>query len=465
MVTMKFTVFVIFVAAHFPNIEASDDSLIGKGIDLRTYNLLGPVAESGAVIYSELGKSCVQTQDSAQSFSTFSYYKDTSTFYKKVGSNAGIQASLQSDVTLGFTLDATTDSVSGESRTVTGNSMQILATTSKDILQTDCAYNTALNPQLIADLQGLPTAIKSPEKSSSWYAYELFFERYGTHVVSGIIYGSSVDQNAFAEASSSYSQRDFEVKSCMSLMGPTEAGMANLSLCAGVSQEDINTVSHYSMTEKLIVNGGTPETRDQIASKKNITVDNLYQFMTEANTTRAPIFHAFKPIWEIIQGHGNSTNQDLIRGVNMEQYYTGYLSYGCTYSTVGSLALQKFGLSPLSSPSVPKYECTLAHQGCHNDDDCHYRLVKCKCQDHTCVRYRYSELDTGDKKTEAYINHQDKWYWNGCGWKVAGSKCECKTKGDSGRTVVWSGDNKAMVGVNRGSMFGSKSQQRRSDEL
>jgi hypothetical protein len=445
MAVLKFMFLLIAVRS-----STVSSSAIGQGIELRKYDIVGAVVDSGSPIFAKVPKNCVIAQEAYQSKNTITYYKDTKSFYKSIGTKSGIDAKLQSDYTLGFTLDATTKSVSGSSRNVSGNTLLTMASASKDILKSSCLYNQPLGESLVEDLSRLPTTIKRPWWSSSWEDYDRFLTKYGSHVVSTIVYGSSISQMSFAEFTSDYSQKDFEINSCVKLVGPgaSEEKMNSISVCTGVTKEEIDKSSTYSMSDTLVVNGGSPETRNELLEHR--TNELVHQFLNEANFTRSPIDYAYMPIWELIQGHVDSSKNDQLRAINMEQYYFGYLSYGCTFMQVAEVYLQQFDISPQATPSTPRYQCTLAAEGCHSHSDCAYRLVKCKCQSNTCVRYRDVTEDTGLIKTVPYINAQDKWYWNGCDWKVKGSKCECKHP-DSTRFVVWNGDNKADVANSRAS--------------
>ena len=64
-----------------------------------------------------------------------------------------------------------------------------------------------------------------------------------------------------------------------------------------------------------------------------------------------------------------------------------------------------FNIAKGSTPTSPRYECSLAGEGCHEDKDCSYRFLKgCFCKGASCVRYRDETLDTDKTKTVAYIN-------------------------------------------------------------
>ena len=375
---------------------------------------------------------------------SFSFFKDTKSFYSTMTSTAGLDSSLQSDFSLSFTLDSVSKSISSSKRTVSGNSLLIMAAESQTLLIKDCINNPShIVESLLTDFAALPAVIKSPWNLSSWQLYDAFLRKHGSHVVTAVTYGSSINQGAFADTSESYSERDFQVKSCLSLAGPTEVGELNVSVCAGIDKSEITKVSTMTMSDWLVVRGGTQATRNAVI--KHRTAELIETFMNEANETHAPIHYTFTSIWDILQGIFAGVDQsNFQRAVNLEYYYLGYLNYGCDHQFNDKVELQKFDL--VTNPSSPEYECTLAPKGCHSDNDCHYKPIWCSCKGSSCVHYGSEKLDTGAVKTTAYANTNADWGWQGCDWKtgLAGSECVCKDESKQ-RTTVWKRDGKTAM--------------------
>lgn len=99
----------------------------------------------------------------------------------------------------------------------------------------------------------------------------------------------------------------------------------------------------------------------------------------------------------------------------------------------------------MSNDKYPEFECSLAKEGCHSDDDCHYVLIWCSCRGYTYVHYKTVEQDTGASKKSAYANTKENWRWHDCDWKVAGSYCACYNSHLDQRDVVWSLPSKDYV--------------------
>jgi hypothetical protein len=84
-----------------------------------------------------------------------SFYKNTGEFYKSIATQTNLKANYESHFSLGFTLDATTKTVSGSKREVSGTSLN-LATKSYELqFLPNCLYETALQDRVMADFARL----------------------------------------------------------------------------------------------------------------------------------------------------------------------------------------------------------------------------------------------------------------------------------------------------------------------
>ena len=252
---------------------------------------------------------------------------------------------------------------------------------------------------------------------------------------------------SFSRSSESYSQRQFQVKSCVSLAGPTSVGKVGVSACANVSKSESSKARDMSTTDKLFIRGGSRETSSKL--QQDISKELIQQFMNEAADTHSSVQYTFRAIWEVLQSRFPSGSANYIRGLNLQYYYLGFLNYGCRYVEGGEgnnkVQIQKFDYGKGSNDKYPEFECSLAKEGCHSDDDCHYKPIWCSCRGPTCVHYKTEEQDTGASKETAYPNTGEDWGWQGCDWKVAGSWCACYNKHLGWRKVVWSLPSKDYV--------------------
>lgn len=382
----------------------------------------------------------VKDDDSAK---RFDYYKNTRAFYTSVATTSGLENSLKTDFSLGYTLAIASKGFSDDNLSVTGNSLLIEASYGQDMLDKICLkFEENFHPEFLKSLRNLPSTILEPWNSNAWKAYDVFLKAHGSHAVTSTLLGSSINQMVFAETVDSYKERDFKVKSYLSLAGTKNISELGVSVCSGIDKSEISLVSEMAMSDYLDIRGGSTETRNELI--KHRTADLIEKFMNEAKASKSAIQYKLTPLWEMLQAlYAGKDTENFLRAVNLEYYYLGYLNYGCYYESDGGQDLQKFDFTKHSSPNSPQYECSLAPQGCHSDDDCHRRAVAwCSCRGPSCVRYRDVKLVyTCKEKKKAEINMEADWEWHGCEMSFFKGHCYCRSPSKR-RTTVWKIENK-----------------------
>ena len=197
---------------------------------------------------------------------------------------------------------------------------------------------------------------------------------------------------------------------------------------------------------KLIIRGGTKETRN--ALNKQRTEDLIEKLLNEAGESDAAVEHTFRSVWDILQSRFPTGSENYIRAVNLQYYYLGYLNYGCRFKESGGVQIRKFDYSRGSYKQSPEFECSLAAEGCHSDDDCHQTQLLpipgsvsifdwCSCRGKSCIRYKREKRDTGVCKLTAYANTDENWKWQGCDWKFWKIYCGCYNENIGLRREVW----------------------------
>ena len=84
-----------------------------------------------------------------------SFYKNTGEFYKSIATQTNLKANYESSFSLGFTLDATTKTVSGSKREISGTSLN-LATKSYELqFLPNCLYENAVQDRIMTDFAQL----------------------------------------------------------------------------------------------------------------------------------------------------------------------------------------------------------------------------------------------------------------------------------------------------------------------
>jgi len=410
---------------------AEDDfNPLGMGVYLPKFNLLGYLDDTGIQILNPSAlQQCTKRATKDVSSRDFYFYKDTRSFYSSVATTTGLETNLQSDFSLGFTLDHASKSVSGSTRKIAGSLLLIKASYRQDTVDKSCLLDQKnFDESFLSNFQRLPTMIHEPWEFNSWKGYDMFLKQYGSHVVTSTVLGSSINQAVFAESFNSYSERDFQVKACLSL----GYKLFRLSACSGITKSEKSRVSSMSFKDDLVIRGGTAETRNKLL--KHRTNDLIEQFMNEAKTTSTAVQFSFTSLWDILEPlYAGKDTDNYARALNLANYYLGFLNYRCDKISQGGQVLQMFNTARGSSPTLPKYECSLAPEGCQKDGDCRYKFLKgCYCKGESCIRYREEILDTGKTRMTAYTN-SDKWKGHGC--KLHSLKCFCHPSLE--RTTVW----------------------------
>ena len=330
---------------------------------------------------------------------------------------------------MGTTLDVTTQSISEEKRTVSGVTLDVRAVRSVEYLEKSCSHELVLNENVRRSFENLPPTISEPWIQSSWREYKIFLNTYGSHIVREVFYGSSIYQHCFSESSRSYTQREYAVKSCVEFAGPTLVGSLDVQACANISQEEINSVQRSETSSLLVLRGGSPETRSLLHQTR--TKDTIAQFLLEADETHQPIEYKYIAVWTLLQSKYIGT-EHFNKAINLEYFYKGFLNYGCDYRVYKNTVLQKFVNAPQGSSEHTAYKCVIAPDGCHSDNDCHYRhAFWCECRGDSCVR---DSGGSGNQKTVATIFRGRGWAWQGC--SLGFFKCYCSNPNNYWR-VVW----------------------------
>ena len=434
--------FICLTAIYTPNVRGtqatSETEELGKVINLGKTNLLEDFKERESTIFESFPSQCFRKEKLNSTKSHFEYYASTKAFYSKLATGAGLDASLQSAYSLSVTLNSATQSITSKESKVSGISLIVEALTEKILLDKDCLNDETykFKERFLADLERLPLKIDEPSQQRSWSAYRRILEKYGSHVVTSVKRGARMKQMSFAQSSKSYSERDFQVRSCVSLAGPTSVGQIGVSACANVSKSESSTAKDMSTSDRLIIRGGSSETRSKLLNDRSKEL--IEQLMNEASDTHSSVQYTFRAVWKILQSRFPSGEPNYVRGVNLQYYYLGFLNYGCPHIERGGLDIQKFDHTKRSDEIYPEYECSLAKQGCHSDKDCHYKPIWCSCRGPTCVHYKSVEQDTGVSKQTAYANTKENCGWHGCDWHIAGSYCRCYNENRDWRKVVWS---------------------------
>ena len=418
------------------------DKTLGQGFYLPNFDLQRSVLPSGSTIFKPFPSSCFHSEDLSISKQDLVYFSNTTSIMSSLGASAGLSPSFLSIFSLGATLRGMIQHKTGNNYMVKGTTLNIYSLSRQDYLAKNCLNRQDLDGEFVTDFQQLDREITNPEKRSSWINYEKFLKKYGTHFVQLVKYGSSLSQNTFAQSSEKYSFRNFSIKACADLAGPVNIGKLGVSLCGGISKDESDLSRYFDMSNKLVLKGGTSMTRNKLSQFR--TRELIQKFMDEGQEFNTPVSYKFQSIPELLESRFYRSSY-MTQVFNLKAFLEGYLNFGCGYKTNDdeSIVYQKFSKSEQRSSVHPVYVCSLAHEGCRMDADCHRKLFrKCVCDGSTCVRHDEVTRLNGNTKRKATINRDPEWQGPRCSRDSATLwfSCFCNTSKVMSRRITWSSD-------------------------
>ncbi|CAB4027734.1 Hypothetical predicted protein [Paramuricea clavata] len=416
------------------------DRLLGKSIYIPNEDLLGSIP-NGITFFEGISTECTSKMENPTLIKGQSFHRNTEIFFKSIAAETNLKAEVAKVFSLGFTLDATTKSVSGNKRSVSGTSLNIARKDFDLQFASTCLYDTNLQDRVLEDFASLPIEISKPWFKDSWREYDIFLHTHGSHVITAVTYGASIDQYAFGEESSSYTEKQFTIKACAALPGEA-IGAAGLSLsaCAGLSKNDMKDITNTKMTTSITIRGGSLETRNRLLSDKS--ADVIFKFLSEGDTNPAPIRYKLTPIWQVLNSQKQVKQSNLnraVQAVNLQYYFDGFLNFDCPYIPADDRGpfLQLFNYAEHSTPERPVFQCTIAPEGCHSDKDCHRRMGwGCKCYGKSCIRHETVPQNSESAKLTAVRYYKKDWDGDKtCGRKTTGGSCICKNERFSRKVI------------------------------
>nr|CDY80178.1 COMPC8a-1_CRAME [Crateromorpha meyeri] len=414
-------IILIYIIFIIDGVE-SNSSLIGNSFYAARTSLLGEELDGGYPIFKDLSPKCIQTIPDVEITQGGSiFYENTESVYNSISLATSISPKLGVDFTMGVTLGFITKSISGSSNRVRGLTYSLYSQISKEFIDIDCLTKETLSAEMVNAFEKLPSIIKRPWLHSEWKSYELFLDKYNTHIVTEVKYGSRIYQHSFSDASNSYTSKQYGIKACVDfgfVLAPE-----SISICEGVTKEDIASVSSLKTSSRLVLRGGTKATRSALYLSH--TNELVMKFLMEANFTHSPIQYKFMSIWELLQMKYAKT-EHFAKALNLQAFYEGYLNFGCHYieSNTNIIELQKFNHSRLNTPEYPLYECIIAPHGCQSTSDCHYRdAFWCEFRGESCVAYKTVSSSIEEDRQVPYIFTGSGNAWEYC--NIQGFYCYC----------------------------------------
>ena len=303
------------------------------------------------------------------------YFKSIENFYEYLSLKTGISPKYEGP----FTMKTTLEAKFGDAVQVSGLTLDLYALKESIVFSQECQNTLPLSKAFLADFETLPVKIADPNNMKDWLPYDSFFKKYGSHIVNDINRGSRLQQWVFASSTEKYSERDFIVRACVDLSDDT--GSLGVNACSNITSQEKESVKKMTMSDSLVLKGGTSETRAQLRQKR--TAELIDKFMCESESSPANLQYKFIAIWELVKERFLGASDDnFARSLNLEAYYAAVLDFGCTKQSQNDVPLR--WLEQDGKSKLPKFWCKIAALGCRTDDDCHLS-AGCYCYGKSCV--------------------------------------------------------------------------------
>ena len=430
-------------------------SPVGEVYYLTKVDVLGEKLFGGAPVLVNITSDCFACQKVEILDDTSSFFQDTGEFYSSITEDYSLGAALKRDFTLGFTLDQTTSHISQSNRTVKGSTLNVVSKSAECIVKPQCIYNEAMHtvsPSFLAEFEKLPRNIQLPGGEFNFSAYEHFLNEFGSHVVTGVTYGSRMYQHCFSTAEENYNARNYTVRACVAFSGGTDVTKTNVSTCAGITEEEATSSMSLDVSTRLVLRGGTKETRAKLYAER--TNELIAKFLNESDTEE-PVEYSFTAVWSLL-GQKYIGTEHYAKVRHLEGYYLGVKNFNCSLimkeeSGGGGWAMQGFAETDYSTADVPSYKCYIPYSGCHEDSDCHYSAnIACQCHGDTCFKSETRRLNNGELREYVRPVYDSGWYWQGCHLNFFA--CSCRNSEAFEWKTIWEQDTD---GADNGKMMRS----------
>ena len=370
--------------------EPTAHEILGRSFYLPDIDIYNPKS-NGFKVFKYINPSCYKSKELRETKENIAYYSNTQEFYKSLGTNGGISASIIGKFTMGFTLGVKAEMSSGGSVDVNGMSIEKYNLVKSLFLDENCFKNSEVEftNDFLKAFDSLPLTINKPWLRNSWLHYYWFLTKFGSHLALQLYLGASVRQWTFAKVIDNYSKKDINARACLDF----NEIRGSIDACVGVSKTDIMTYKTKDASSNLEVLGGKDETRNRFSIQKSEKL--LEQILNEGRQVNSPVKYKYKPIWNIILTKFHNNTDRYAKAMNLMLYYIGFKDFGCTIIEYGDQKLRSFQYMSNDHKS-PSFMCVLINKGCHKDSDCHVDRIlgpikiglKTHCYGSTCYEYK-----------------------------------------------------------------------------
>lgn len=463
--------------------------ILGKGYDLRQLNIKSPENfPPGKEIFLNSALNITNNNKCFQynPINKLSTSENTTSTVSELVSNMSNQTTGSLGLPIDFaTFRATADATVKQSISVNTD----LKTASIDIKNEDGSIEFLdsgdcrtknINPLLLYDFMNLPVTVDQPNNNISWSAYTSFFQKWGTHVATKIIFGSKIEIWESIISNDTSITKYLGAKACLdaNITIPTLAKAANMkfygtttqdcpcattpkpdvniNFCNNYTSDDLSKAKNLNSNSNLIVMGGNKDARNKLYNKKVGTAsqEDILAFLSSSSDSNQGIGFVFEPLWKLISlillskcynGENKycDTNNTLTqRLINMEASYI-FNTIDCRKkTTTNNIVYQDF--VGLKVGNITKYKCWAGKEGCRTSDDCRYNWGKAGCISYgpSALQqgelYPFSQNPTPQYKTTIKLQDDGKGLFDGINKSCKGPvPCKCTSYDGLPDRYIW----------------------------
>ncbi len=366
---------------------------LGNAFYLNTKNVLGRLG-GGRIIFDDRHiDGCVRWDPVGRTIDGFSYSDSSSEFISYLTTDSGISAGFETQA-LSFksTFHITTGWEYSREESVRSNANDKRYPTGELIFERNsrCWSRENLSDDLVRALESLPLVGDNPENEALWSEYFIFLRIWGSHIMIKQTLGSRFQRWESVEDTSEVTQRDLEIKTCVSVEGvsPANPGWSS-EVCSQFSEAERQASQRHTTSGMTYVVGGTDETRKALLNE--LTEENLRNFIDSADEADEPYHYGWFPIWDLLSDFyltdcvesGSEACKNLERTLNLQVAFEALLGLECYKEERNGTLLQ--GLVKQEGGNFSRYVCQAEPLGCRSNADCNGFWGFCYCHGSSCV--------------------------------------------------------------------------------
>ena len=383
---------------------------LGEGFDLRHTNALNDpkLFLSGRKIFAEINlNKCAGHSAGGLNSRSLQTASSTNDLVRKVASDMSITGSFPiktATVTPSITANTGYDATSHSD---IKSSFLDLVVESGNVYfynNDECRGLANVSAAFLADFRSLPVEVADSTSPSSWSPFGFFFEKWGTHVIGQITYGSRLQQWESTLGTSDSIDRTLQIKACVGIEGTGKSYTAQA--CASFSDEEKRTAAQTKTNSNTVIIGGSEETRRMLQSG-SYSADDVNAFLESSNSSNQGVKVQFIPIWVVLgsylslacgtTGASSEPCADLQRALNLEAAFAFSATDCRLMRATNGVTYQAF-VKNKDSSGLTTYACWNKKLGCSNSDDCHYSsgAAGCKSYGSSAIQQGQSFGDPAD---------------------------------------------------------------------